>query len=56
MGSSSKRKLDVAAVDAALQRAARRAVRGTRAERSGRFLPVKGTGTSNLRNESRRKV
>lgn len=35
------RKLDVEKVDAALKRAAYRAIHGTRAERSGRFLPAK---------------
>ena len=49
MGSKVKRKLDVAAVDAALQRAARRALRGTRAERSGRFLPAKADNAAPAR-------
>ena len=35
------RKLEVEKVDAALKRAAYRAIHGTRAERSGRFLPAK---------------
>jgi hypothetical protein len=35
------RMLDVEKVDAALKRAARRAIHGTREERSGRFLPAK---------------
>jgi hypothetical protein len=41
MGQAVKRKLDVAEVEAALRRAAQRAIHGTRAERSGRFLPAK---------------
>jgi len=41
MGPKVNRKLDVEKVDAALQRTAHRAIHGTRAERSGRFLPVK---------------
>lgn len=34
-----KRTLDIQKVDAALKRAADRALHGTRTERSGRFLP-----------------
>jgi hypothetical protein len=41
MGPKVNRKLDVEKVDAALRRAADRAIHGTRVERSGRFLPVK---------------
>ena len=37
MGSKVNRNLDIKKVDAALQRAAYRAIHGTRAERSGRF-------------------
>ena len=36
-----KRMLDIQKVDAALKRAAQRALHGTRAERSGRFLPAR---------------
>jgi hypothetical protein len=35
------RRLDIENVDAALRRAAFKAVHGTREERSGRFLPTK---------------
>jgi hypothetical protein len=40
MGPNMNRKLDIEKVESALQRAAQRALHGTRAERSGRFLPA----------------
>ena len=49
-----KRKLDVTEVDAALQRAAYRAIHGTRAERSGRFLPTKKDNVSQASRASKR--
>ena len=36
-----RRTLDIEKVDAALKRAAYKAIHGTRAERAGRFLPAK---------------
>jgi len=59
MGSKVNRKLDVEKVDAALRRAAYRAIHGTRAERSGRFLPAKkrqALPASKRRDARRRKV
>ena len=41
MGPSMRRTLDIQKVDAALKRAAYKAIHGTRAERAGRFLPAK---------------
>jgi hypothetical protein len=48
------RRLDIAEVDAALQRAAYRALHGTRAERSGRFLPAKQREASSTNRVSKR--
>jgi hypothetical protein len=46
-------KLDVDKVDAALKRAARTAVTGSRAARSGRFLPTKNRGVASRSNKSK---
>jgi hypothetical protein len=45
--------LDVKKVDAALRRAARRALHGTREERSGRFLPAKRRNVLSARRVSK---
>jgi len=41
-----KRTPDIEKIDAALKRAAHRALHGTREERSGRFLPAKRSNVS----------
>jgi hypothetical protein len=43
------RKLDVENVDAALKRAANKAIHGTREERSGRFQPVQSSTMRSIR-------
>lgn len=54
MGPGVNRKLDVAEVDTALKRAAHRALNGTRAQRSGRFLPAKERSVASLSRASKR--
>jgi hypothetical protein len=58
MGSAVKRKLDVAEIEAALRRAADRAMHGSRAERSGRYLPKKrrAVAAAKRRDARRRKA
>lgn len=57
-----RRMLDIENVDAALKRAAYKAIHGTRAERAGRFLPAKrrrpspASGVSKRPGLSRRKA
>lgn len=57
MGPTVNRKLDVAEINAALRRAAYRALHGTRTERSGRFLPTKKRRTlpASMRHDSSRR-
>ena len=43
------RKLDIEKVDAALKRAANKAIHGTREERAGRFQPVKSSMMTSIR-------
>jgi hypothetical protein len=43
------RRLDIEKVDAALKRAANRAIHGTREERSGRFQPVQSSMMTSIR-------
>lgn len=59
MGPKVNRTLDVEKVNAALRRAAYRAIHGTRAERSGRFLPAtkrRASPASTRRDARRRKA
>ena len=51
-----KRTLDVEKVNAALKRAAFKAIHGTRAERSGRFLPAKKRRALSARKAPQRRV
>ena len=51
-----KRTLDVAKVDAALKRAAYKALHGARDERAGRFLPAKMRRALPARKASQRRV
>jgi KTSC domain len=49
MGLQMSRRLDIESVDAALQRAANKAVGGTREERSGRFQRVQSSTVRSVR-------
>jgi hypothetical protein len=51
-----RRTLDIENVDAALKRAAYKAIHGTRAERAGRFLPAKRRRALSTRAERKQRV
>jgi hypothetical protein len=52
MGSTMSRRLDIENVDAALKRAANKAIHGTREERSGRYQRVQSTMMTSVRYDS----